>query len=57
MFAHGKTPDNSVMKKAIRKEFGMPKGSDFQVELKELKSHGAKNQTWAKSGELAMMLI
>lgn len=46
-----KNPRQFGYEKAIRKEFGMPKGSDFQVELKELKSHGAKIKRGPNTGE------
>lgn len=37
--------------KKIRKEFGMPRGADFQTELAELKSHGAKIKRGPTTGE------
>jgi ribosome-associated protein len=40
-----------LYEKKIRKEWNIPKGSDFQTELAELKSHGAKIKRGPTTGE------
>jgi ribosome-associated protein len=44
-------PRQFLYERKIRKEFGMPKGSDFKTEVAELKSHGAKIKRGPTTGE------
>ena len=49
--AEWKNPRQFKYEMKIRKEYGMPKGSDFQTELAELKSHGVKIKRGPNTGE------
>lgn len=49
--ANWKNPRQFLYEKKIRKEFGIPKGADFQAEVAELKSHGAKIVRGPTTGE------
>lgn len=44
-------PRQFMYEREIRKEFGIPKGADFQAEVAELKSHGAKIVRGPTTGE------
>ena len=46
-----KNPRQFLYERKIRKEFGIPKGSDFKTEVSELKSHGAKIKRGPTTGE------
>lgn len=46
-----KNPRQFLYERKIRKEFGIPKGADFQAEVAELKSHGAKIVRGPTTGE------
>lgn len=46
-----KNPRQFLYERKIRKEFGIPKGADFQTEVAELKSHGAKIVRGPTTGE------
>lgn len=46
-----KNPRQFLYEKKIRKEFGIPNGADFQAEVAELKSHGAKVVRGPTTGE------
>ncbi|MDU6263762.1 MAG: hypothetical protein E6600_04600 [Anaerocolumna aminovalerica] len=46
-----KNPRQFLYERKIRKEFGIPKGTDFQTEVAELKSHGAKIVRGPTTGE------
>ena len=46
-----KNPRQFLYERKIRKEFGIPKGADFQTEVAELKNHGAKIVRGPTTGE------